>query len=113
MQESPKENTSDTNKWLSIVAAVLFAMLLILLFLIVAAAGIVIARMIRNKNEQEEFSDDSDWPPEGQQQGSVSDQTVLLGEGKPFAQGIVVRYEVPDGAESEGSRNGGFGSTDR
>jgi dUTP pyrophosphatase len=42
-----------------------------------------------------------------------SDQTVLLGEGKPFAQGIVVRYEVPDGAESDSSRNGGFGSTDR
>ena len=33
MQESPKENTSDTKKWLSIVAAVLFAMLLILLFM--------------------------------------------------------------------------------
>ena len=42
-----------------------------------------------------------------------SDQTVLLGEGKPFAQGIVVRYEVPEGAESGDSRNGGFGSTDR
>jgi dUTP pyrophosphatase len=42
-----------------------------------------------------------------------SDKTVLLKEGKPFAQGIVVRYEVPEGAESEESRNGGFGSTDR
>lgn len=42
-----------------------------------------------------------------------SGQTVLLGEGKPFAQGIVVRYEVPDGAESDSSRNGGFGSTDK
>ena len=30
-----------------------------------------------------------------------------------LAQGIVVRYEVPDGAESDSSRNGGFGSTDR
>jgi dUTP pyrophosphatase len=42
-----------------------------------------------------------------------SDQTVPLAEGKPFAQGIVVRYEVPDGAGSEGARNGGFGSTDK
>ena len=41
-----------------------------------------------------------------------SDQTVMLEEGKPFAQGIVVRYEVPAGAESDSSRNGGFGSTD-
>jgi dUTP pyrophosphatase len=42
-----------------------------------------------------------------------SDQTVPLAEGKPFAQGIVVRYEVPDGAGSECARNGGFGSTDK
>ena len=42
-----------------------------------------------------------------------SDKTVMLKEGKPFAQGIVVRYEVPEGAESDESRNGGFGSTDR
>jgi len=42
-----------------------------------------------------------------------SDTAVHLEEGKPFAQGIVVRYEVPEGAESGGSRNGGFGSTDR
>ena len=42
-----------------------------------------------------------------------SDKTVKLREGTPFAQGIVVRYEVPDGAESDESRNGGFGSTDR
>lgn len=41
-----------------------------------------------------------------------SDKTVMLEEGKPFAQGIVVRYEVPEGAESDSSRNGGFGSTD-
>jgi dUTP pyrophosphatase len=42
-----------------------------------------------------------------------SDKTALLREGKPFAQGIVVSYEVPEGAESEDSRNGGFGSTDK
>ncbi len=42
-----------------------------------------------------------------------SDKTVMLAEGKPFAQGIVVRYEVPEGAESDSSRNGGFGSTDK
>ena len=42
-----------------------------------------------------------------------SDKTVMLREGKPFAQGIVVRYEVPEGAESDESRNGGFGSTDK
>ena len=42
-----------------------------------------------------------------------SDVAVPLEECKPFAQGIVVKYEVPDGAESEEARNGGFGSTDR
>lgn len=42
-----------------------------------------------------------------------SDMAVLLEEGKPFAQGIVVKYEVPEGAESEEARNGGFGSTDK
>ena len=39
--------------------------------------------------------------------------TLELPEGKPFAQGIVVRYEIPEGAESEEARNGGFGSTDQ
>ena len=38
---------------------------------------------------------------------------VQLPEGKPFAQGIVVRYETPEGAESDEARNGGFGSTSR
>jgi dUTP pyrophosphatase len=38
---------------------------------------------------------------------------VPLEEGKPFAQGIVVKYEIPEGAGSEDSRNGGFGSTDK
>ena len=42
-----------------------------------------------------------------------SDQDVMLETGKPFAQGIVVKYEVPEGAESGAARNGGFGSTDR
>ena len=42
-----------------------------------------------------------------------SKETVLLEQGKPFAQGIVVRYEIPDGAASGEARNGGFGSTTR
>lgn len=42
-----------------------------------------------------------------------SQETVKLPEGKPFAQGIVVKYEIPDGAGSDSHRNGGFGSTDR
>ena len=42
-----------------------------------------------------------------------SGTTIELPEGKPFAQGIVVKYEVPEGAESDEARNGGFGSTDR
>lgn len=42
-----------------------------------------------------------------------SDKTIELAEGKPFCQGIVVNYEVPDGAGSDEARNGGFGSTDR
>ena len=41
-----------------------------------------------------------------------SAQSIELPQGKPFAQGIVVRYEVPEGAESDDARNGGFGSTD-
>lgn len=41
-----------------------------------------------------------------------SNQTIELPAGKPFAQGIVVRYEIPDGAGSQEARNGGFGSTD-
>lgn len=38
--------------------------------------------------------------------------TIELPEGKAFAQGIVVNYEIPDGAASEEARDGGFGSTD-
>ena len=41
-----------------------------------------------------------------------SDQDVELPEGKHFAQGIIVKYEIPEGAESDAARNGGFGSTD-
>ena len=41
-----------------------------------------------------------------------SDEHVQLHEGKPFAQGIVVKYEIPEGAGSDDARNGGFGSTD-
>ena len=41
-----------------------------------------------------------------------SSQSIELPQGKPFVQGIVVRYEVPEGAESDDARNGGFGSTD-
>ena len=42
-----------------------------------------------------------------------SDKDIELEQGKPFAQGIVVNYEIPDGAESDAERNGGFGSTDK
>lgn len=42
-----------------------------------------------------------------------SEQTVPLSEGKAFAQGIVVSYDIPEGAESGEARSGGFGSTDR
>lgn len=41
-----------------------------------------------------------------------SEQDVYLEQGKPFAQGIIVKYEIPEGSESVASRNGGFGSTD-
>lgn len=42
-----------------------------------------------------------------------SDKDVMLEAGKPFAQGIIVKYEIPEGAQSDALRNGGFGSTDR
>lgn len=42
-----------------------------------------------------------------------SDQDVELPMGKHFAQGIVVKYEIPEGSESVEKRNGGFGSTDK
>lgn len=41
-----------------------------------------------------------------------SDKDVELTQGKPFVQGIIVNYEIPEGAESRDERNGGFGSTD-
>ena len=42
-----------------------------------------------------------------------SDRDVMLEAGKPFAQGIIVKYEIPEGAKSDAYRNGGFGSTDK
>ena len=42
-----------------------------------------------------------------------SDKTIELEQGKPFVQGIIVKYEIPDGAGSNEERNGGFGSTDK
>ena len=41
-----------------------------------------------------------------------SETDLQLEEGRPFVQGIVVKYEVPEGAGSGEARNGGFGSTD-
>jgi dUTP pyrophosphatase len=40
-----------------------------------------------------------------------SSENVKLEAGTPFVQGIIVRYEVPEGAGSEEVRTGGFGST--
>lgn len=42
-----------------------------------------------------------------------SQTTLELPEGKAFAQGIIVSYDIPEGAASDGSRSGGFGSTDQ
>ena len=42
-----------------------------------------------------------------------SEQTIELPEAKPFVQGITVKYEIPEGAENDALRNGGFGSTDK
>ena len=42
-----------------------------------------------------------------------SDVNVKLEAGKPFVQGIIVRYEVPEGAASDEARTGGFGSTSK
>lgn len=42
-----------------------------------------------------------------------SEQTVMLEEGKAFAQGLVVSYDIPEGAGSDRARSGGFGSTDK
>lgn len=42
-----------------------------------------------------------------------SDKDVELPQGKHFAQGIVVKYEIPEGAASSAARNGGMGSTDK
>ena len=42
-----------------------------------------------------------------------SDTDIQLEEGTPFVQGIIVRYEIPEGAGSDAERKGGFGSTSR
>ena len=42
-----------------------------------------------------------------------SDENVKLEAGQPFVQGIIVKYEVPEGAESGAARIGGFGSTSK
>ena len=40
-----------------------------------------------------------------------SDEFVIIGQGKGFAQGIVMPYFICNGAESDEDRTGGFGST--
>lgn len=60
-------------------------------------------------------SDYCDADNEGHIQISLenpSDRSIPLKQGTPFAQGIIVRYEVPEGAASDDARKGGFGSTD-
>ena len=42
---------------------------------------------------------------------SPHNQFVELEKGKAFAQGIVLPYQICDGAESDENRTGGFGST--
>lgn len=42
-----------------------------------------------------------------------SDQDVYLEKGKAFVQGIIVKFDIPEGSKSEEERNGGFGSTDK
>ena len=42
-----------------------------------------------------------------------SNENVKLAAGQPFVQGIIVKYEVPEGAGSEDVRTGGFGSTSK
>lgn len=41
-----------------------------------------------------------------------SDEVIDIPQGKAFMQGLVVPYIVPEGAESDVQRDGGFGSTD-
>lgn len=40
-----------------------------------------------------------------------SNHAVTIEKGKAFAQGIVLPYQICDGAESNEDRTGGFGST--
>jgi dUTPase len=40
-----------------------------------------------------------------------SNDTVYIPKGKAFVQGIVLPYQICDGAESDENRTGGLGST--
>lgn len=42
-----------------------------------------------------------------------SDEPIELKQGMAIAQGIVVPYQIPIGAETDAQRNGGLGSTDK
>lgn len=43
---------------------------------------------------------------------NTTDEEVVLPQGKAVAQGIIVPYIIPDGAQSDVDRNGGIGSSD-
>lgn len=43
---------------------------------------------------------------------NTTDKQVVLPQGKAVAQGIIQKYYVPNGAESDAQRTGGIGSTD-
>ena len=42
-----------------------------------------------------------------------SEENVRLKAGSPFVQGIIVKYDIAEGAGSGDARTGGFGSTDK
>ena len=42
-----------------------------------------------------------------------SNEPIIIEEGKAFCQGIITKYYICGGAESDVQRNGGFGSTDK
>lgn len=44
---------------------------------------------------------------------NTSDEAIQIPAGKGFVQGIVTGYTIPEGAESNDARTGGFGSTDK
>ena len=43
---------------------------------------------------------------------NTSDDDVVLNIGQGIVQGLIVPYIIPQNAESEDARRGGFGSTD-